>query len=220
MTNETGKTRKTRKTSRLILLFRFNKSQPLAYDAKVRIISGIHRGRKLKTVAGQEVRPTSDRLRETLFNILAPDIRDAQVLDICAGSGAIAIEALSRGAASITLIDQSRRACQIIQENLRALGINDEARVLNRDALAAIKQLETENQAFDIVYFDPPYASPLYAQVMNQLGASSIIHPHSIVIVEHHTKTPIEKEYGKLKIYRELKQGESALGFYSVAGNR
>lgn len=202
----------------MILLFRFDKSQPLAYDAKMRIISGSYRGRKLKTLAGLDVRPTSDRLRETLFNILAAEVRDSNFLDICAGSGAISIEALSRGAAHVTLIDESRRAGQVIQENLRALGITDEARLLNRDALAAIKQLESEPRTFDIVYFDPPYASPIYSRVMNQLGASSILHPDSIVIVEHHAKTPIDKKYGKLTIYRELKQGESALGFYAIEG--
>jgi 16S rRNA (guanine966-N2)-methyltransferase len=204
----------------LILLFCFNKSQPLAYHPKVRIIGGIYRGRKIKTVSGLEVRPTSDRLRETLFNILTPRIQNSRFLDLCAGSGAIAIEALSRGANQATLIDHSRGACKVIQENLRTLGISDEARLISRDVIIAIKQLETEACEFDIIFFDPPYASPVYAKVMNQLAASPIIHSDSIIIVEHRVKTPPEREYGKLRIYRQLKQGDSALAFYAVAGSR
>ncbi len=182
----------------------------------MRIVGGSYRGRKLKTVSGLDVRPTSDRLRETLFNILGPHIRDSRFLDICAGSGAIAIEALSRGASEATLIEHSRPACKAIQENLQMLGITHEAQVLNRDALSAIKQLEAKISAFDIIFFDPPYASPIYSQVMNQLAASPVIHSESIIIVEHRAKTPIEREYGRLKIYREVKQGESALAFYAV----
>jgi 16S rRNA (guanine(966)-N(2))-methyltransferase RsmD len=204
----------------LILLFCFNKSQLLAYYPKVRVIGGSYRGRRLKTVPGLNVRPTSDRLRETLFNILAPRIGDSRVLDICAGSGAVAIEALSRGASEAVLIDQSRAACKIILENLQAIGLIDEARVMNRDALAAIKQLEIEARLFDIIFFDPPYASPLYSQMMNQLASSSIVHAEAILVVEHHIKNPIEPVYGKLKMYREVKQGESALAFYSVVGDR
>ncbi len=201
----------------MIFRFCFNKSQPLAYHPKVRIIGGSYRGRKLKPLESLEVRPTSDRLRETLFNILAPRIRASRLLDLCAGSGAIAMEALSRGASQATLVEHSRRICKIIQENLQTLGLKDQARVLNRDALIAIKQLEAEAREFDLVYFDPPYASPIYEPVMNQLAASPLIHPETLIIVEHRAKTLPEREYGKLKIYRELKQGESALAFYAVA---
>ncbi|HXG93949.1 MAG TPA: 16S rRNA (guanine(966)-N(2))-methyltransferase RsmD [Blastocatellia bacterium] len=183
----------------------------------MRVIGGIYRGRRLRAPAGLEVRPTSDRLRESLFNILAPRIEGSRFLDICAGTGAVGIEALSRGASSATFIDRSRRSIAAIESNLRALGIEDEATVINRDAAAALKRLADEEQQFDIIFFDPPYASEIYSQVMRQLGTSSIIADDSIVIVEHRAKTPPATDYGKLKIYRVVRQGESALAFYAVA---
>src|SRR5215472_579871 len=100
----------------------------------MRVIAGSYRGRVLRTVRGQEVRPTSDRLRETLFNILAPSISGARFLDLCAGSGAIGIEALSRGASSVVFVDRSRSACSVIRQNLTSLGIGEQASVVCRDA--------------------------------------------------------------------------------------
>jgi 16S rRNA (guanine(966)-N(2))-methyltransferase RsmD len=180
----------------------------------VRIISGLYRGRRLQASSGLDVRPTSDRLRETLFNILTPHIRGARFLDLCAGSGAIGIEALSRHAAHITFVDQSRRACDIIKTNLQTLKIGDEARILNREALAAIRQLDSEGENFDIIYFDPPYASELYEPVLARLAASQIVGDDTIIIVEHRKKVRLEPEYGKWKLYREVKQGESVLIFF------
>lgn len=182
----------------------------------VRIISGLYRGRRLQTSSGLDVRPTSDRLRETLFNILAPQIRGAHFLDLCAGSGAIGIEALSRHATHITFVDQSRRVCDIIKANLQTLKIGDEARILNCEALAAIRQLEGEGETFDIIYFDPPYASELYEPVLGRLTTSQIIGDGTLIIVEHRKKVRLESEYGKWKLYREVKQGEAALAFYAV----
>ncbi len=198
---------------------------------EMRIISGTFKGRRLKTVEGLDVRPTSDRLRETLFNILAPHIKESRFLDLCAGSGAIGIEAASRGASEVIFVDKSRLSCAVIQENLALIGGIDKARVLQCDALAAVKQLgETLNpesarqnnrytQAtgnFDIVYLDPPYVSYIYTDVLKQLATSQIINEDSIVIVEHRTKTPLERQYSNLKIYREVKQGESSLAFYTL----
>ncbi len=183
----------------------------------VRIIGGIYRGRRLQTSNGLDVRPTSDRLRETLFNILAPQIRQARFLDLCAGSGAIGMEALSRHAAAVTFVEQSRRASEVIKANLQTLKIGDEARILNRDVLAAIKQFDEAGETFDLIYFDPPYASDLYAPVLTKLTASHIIHEDSLIIVEHRAKMALESEYGDWKLYRQVKQGESALAFYALA---
>jgi 16S rRNA (guanine966-N2)-methyltransferase len=180
----------------------------------VRVIGGIYRGRKLSTVKGMDVRPTSDRLRETLFNILAPGIPESRFLDICAGSGAVGIEASSRGARQVTFIDKSRRACSIIEANLDALGVKKAGAIINRDAAAATKQLAEEGKQFDIIFFDPPYASHIYPTVMRLLGELPVLSAEAIVVVEHRAKTPPEARYGRLKIYRAVKQGESALAFY------
>lgn len=182
----------------------------------MRVIGGIYRGRRLRTVSGLSVRPTSDRLRETLFNILAPRINGSRFLDICAGSGAVGIEALSRGAVAVTFIDRSRVACNAIEANLNALGIKSNTTTVNRDASPALKRLEQESARFDVVFFDPPYASEIYDQVMKQLGSGNLPSAGAIVVVEHRAKTPPEPEYGKLRFFREVKQGESALAFYET----
>lgn len=184
----------------------------------VRVISGIYRGRRLRTVEGLAVRPTSDRLRETLFNILAPRVTNSRFLDICAGSGAIGVEAISRGAQQVTFIDNSRKACAVIQANLRTLGVEDRAAIINGDAAAALRRLAKENKRFDIVFFDPPYASDIYHQVMQLLDQQPLLSNGAVVIAEHRAKAPPRDQYGELRMYREVKQGESALAFYSASG--
>jgi 16S rRNA (guanine966-N2)-methyltransferase len=184
---------------------------------KMRVIGGTHRGRRLRSVGGLAVRPTSDRLRETLFNIITPLIKGSRFLDICAGSGAVGIEALSRGASEVTFIERSRHACAVIDANLSSLGIARAATIINRDAAASLRRLDEDVRQFDIAFFDPPYASEIYTQVMNQLGSDSVLSAGAVVVVEHRAKTPPDPEYGKLRIFRELKQGESALAFYELS---
>src|SRR5258708_36328862 len=110
----------------------------------MRVIAGEHKGRRLKTLDGFNVRPTSDKLRETVFNIISLKVKDKRFLDLCAGSGAIGIEAISRGAAEVTFVEQSRRAHEIIGENLRTCGIKDAVRVVNRDAMTALKYFASQ----------------------------------------------------------------------------
>lgn len=174
----------------------------------------------MRTVEGLEVRPTSDRLRERLFNILAPYIKESRFLDICAGSGAIGIEAISRGASEVIFIDRSRRARLAIETNLNTLGITRKAAIINHDAGAALNQLEAQARVFDIAFFDPPYQSAIYPLIMSQLASGHILSADSIVVVEHRAKTPPAPEYGGLRMYREVKQGESALAFYSFDTSR
>jgi 16S rRNA (guanine966-N2)-methyltransferase len=159
-------------------------------------------------------RPTSDRLRETLFNILAPWIDGSRFLDICAGSGAVGIEALSRGASEATFIEFSRDACAVIAANLKTVGLADRETIERRGALAALKSLEQASKQFDIAFFDPPYSSGIYHDVMRQLGSGKVIAPGGVVVVEHRAKTSLQPEYEKLHRVRELKQGESSLAFY------
>jgi len=155
-------------------------------------------------------------LRETLFNILTPRIHGSRLLDICAGSGAVGIEALSRGAVSVTFIERSRHACGVIEANLTMLGITSGATTVNRDVASALKRLEQESERFDVAFFDPPYASEIYGQVMRRLGSGNLLSAGALVVVEHRAKAPPEPEYGKLRIFRELRQGESALAFYET----
>ncbi|MCI0489154.1 MAG: 16S rRNA (guanine(966)-N(2))-methyltransferase RsmD [Blastocatellia bacterium] len=181
----------------------------------MRVIGGIYRGRSLRTPKGLTVRPTSDRMRETLFNILASEIEGSRFLDLCAGSGAVGIEALSRGAARAVFVDLSRRSCAVIEENLAQLGISQGTDIINRDAVAAIKRVAAESEPFDIIFFDPPYESELYLQAMKLIASSGILADEGVVIVEHRAKTAPESEYGNLRVYREVRQGESSLAFYA-----
>jgi len=159
-------------------------------------------------------RPTSDRLRETLFNILAPWIDGSRFLDICAGSGAVGIEALSRGASEVTFIEHSQVACAVIEGNLKTVGAAGRQTIERRSASTALKSLEQASKQFDIAFFDPPYSSEIYHDVIRQLGSGKLVAPGGVVVVEHRAKTPPQFEYETLHRFRELKQGESALAFY------
>lgn len=182
----------------------------------MRIISGHYKGRRLKTLEGLSIRPTSDRLRETVFNILAPVIDGARVADLCAGSGAVGIEALSRGATQVFFVDQSPKAAAIIRENLAHCTIADGFRIINRPVLTALRYFATEKLTFDIIYFDPPYDSPLYDQVLREIASSSLLDEDGIVLVEHRRNSPLQPNYDRLRPYREITHGETRLTFYKL----
>ncbi|HJQ22340.1 MAG TPA: 16S rRNA (guanine(966)-N(2))-methyltransferase RsmD [Blastocatellia bacterium] len=181
----------------------------------MRVIGGIYRSRRLRAVEGMSVRPTSDRLRETLFNVLGARVAGSRFLDLCAGSGAVGIEAISRGALAAVFVEQSRRACRVVEANLEALGISGATTLICRDAVAALKQLEGSRAPFDVIFFDPPYASDLYTSVLGYLGESALVAADGVLVVEHHAKLPPASDTGRLQRYRQLKQGESALAFYA-----
>ena len=181
----------------------------------MRIIAGEYRGRVLKSPPDSRTRPTSDRLRETLFNILAPRIgEDTRLLDLCAGTGAIGIEALSRGAAFVTFVDKSRRACALIEENLDRLGIEESKTEVV--ALPAENFTGREHKlGWDIAFYDPPYDAD-YGLVLFDFGAddSKLLRDDGILIAEHHAKTDLPDATGQLRRWRLLKQGDTCLSFY------
>jgi 16S rRNA (guanine966-N2)-methyltransferase len=183
----------------------------------MRVISGLYRGRVLKSPADDKTRPTSDRLRETLFNVLAPRINDeTRFLDLCAGTGAIGIEALSRGCAFVTFVDVSKRSCALIEENLDKLGVPEsQTDVLN---LTAENFTAREHvAAWDIAFFDPPYESE-YALVLHDFGTKKdLLRADGILVVEHHTKQPMPDASAAIRRWRVLKQGETSLSFYENA---
>lgn len=183
----------------------------------MRVIAGNYKGRNLRTLAGLDVRPTSDKLRETIFNILSPYIENSSFLDICSGSGAVAIEALSRGANEATLVEISRKAAQVIYENIEHCKIpKTQAKIFCAEAITALKDLRKNNYLFDIIYFDPPYKSNIYLPVLAFLGEKTILSETAIIIVEHHSKIPMPEIVGQLSCYRKLKQGETQLSFYQI----
>ena len=178
----------------------------------MRIIAGAYKGRNLKSPPSLDVRPTSDRLRETLFNVIAPRIEDVRFLDLCAGSGAVGIEALSRGAAYATFVDRSRRSCTLIESNLKLCRVPEEQwEIYCSEVNEFLKQTDSR---WDIVYFDPPYKDD-YVRTLQLIERVL----DGLLIAEHHHKTQLPENVGKLRRTRILKQGDSALSFFSTQIN-
>jgi len=172
----------------------------------MRVIAGEFRSRRLKTLPGENTRPTPDRLRESLFNVLAPRIAGASFLDAYAGTGAVGIEALSRGARRCTFIEKSRAAVEIIRDNLAALGLSARAEVISGKALAALERAGAE-----IVFVDPPYEMEReYEAALLALAEGE----SGLVVVQHATRFALEPAYGRLQLRRVLKQGDNSLSFY------
>ncbi|MGI8811474.1 MAG: 16S rRNA (guanine(966)-N(2))-methyltransferase RsmD [Pyrinomonadaceae bacterium] len=181
----------------------------------MRVVAGIYRGRILKSPADGKTRPTSDRLRETLFNVLAPRIEaNTRCLDLCAGTGAIGIEALSRGAAFTTFVDKSRKACAVIEQNLDMLAI-PESETAIMCLSAEVFTGRKHQQPWDLAFFDPPYDSD-YSNVLYDFGSDngSLLAEEGMLIAEHHAKIELPDLIGSLRRWRLLKQGETRLSFY------
>src|SRR5205807_659532 len=185
----------------------------------MRVIAGLYRSRILKSLKGLALRPTSDRLRETLFNVLAPNIPGSRFIDLFAGTGAIGIEALSRGAAEVVFVENHTPAVTLIRRNLESLGINSGATVLAVDALRGLALLASQKRpsatGYTFIFLDPPYAAAEdYSRVLEFIGSKDPLAPGGIVIAEHRRSFGLPEEFGALKRFRVLKQGDAALSFY------
>jgi 16S rRNA (guanine966-N2)-methyltransferase len=186
---------------------------------QLRVIAGKYRSRSLKSLPGAATRPTSDRLRETLFNVLtagSPSALERSVwLDIYAGTGAVGIEALSRGAHSVIFVDNSRAATKTIRENLKMLAVSDGFEVLEHEAVRALRQLDAQAIVCDYVFLDPPYKEVSeYEDSLGFLSQSHILKPSTNVVAEHDKRFDPGERAGSLVRYRKLVQGDSALSFY------
>jgi 16S rRNA (guanine966-N2)-methyltransferase len=174
----------------------------------MRVIGGEFRSRVLKSVPGLDVRPTPDKLRESLFSIIAPQIEGRIFADLFAGSGAVGIEALSRGAARAIFVETNRAAIQAIRANLKALGLEARSSVLQLRATQALPGLRA-----DIVFLDPPYPMESeYPKTLDLLGAK----PPELVMVQHDVRLKLADSYGGLTRNRELRQGDNVLSFYAA----
>lgn len=182
----------------------------------MRIIAGTFRSRTLQAPAGLSTRPTSDRLRETLFNVLAPRIEGAAFLDLYAGSGAVGIEALSRGAARVDFVERAPAALEILRANLARLGVSAGYRVHAGSVRTVLGRI-AKSGAFDLVFLDPPYeAVAEYTTALETLGgtAMGLLTAGALVIAEHRRKERLEDQYAGLVRTRLLEQGDAALSFY------
>jgi len=172
----------------------------------------------LRSLKGQMLRPTSDRLRETLFNILGPQIPGTTFVDLYAGTGAVGIEALSRGARHAILVEQHPPAVALIRRNLESLGIGAEAEILGMSVARALENLETRHVHAQFIFLDPPYAADAeYESALGALGESSLLAPEGRVVVEHLKKRELAERLGDLELTRVVQQGDAALSFYRLA---
>jgi 16S rRNA (guanine966-N2)-methyltransferase len=186
----------------------------------MRVIAGKFRSRTLQSLEGLETRPTYDRLKETLFNVLAAAgrVEGRAWADLFAGTGSVGIEALSRGAASVHFAESSARAARVLRQNLAALGLdadNDSIVVAERDAAEALRQWERAGVRFDVCYLDPPYRlHGAYGEILRTLARDEALAEGGIVVAEHDKRFDPGDGEGNLRRYRVLKQGDSALSFY------
>jgi 16S rRNA (guanine966-N2)-methyltransferase len=186
----------------------------------MRIITGKYRGRKLSGPAGLELRPTGDRLKETLFNVFGPSVNGAIVLDVFGGSGAIGIEALSRGARQAVFIESDAKACRLIRRNAELCGISSGYRIVQQDAFMALRALAREGFKASIVFFDPPYDFKPYGDLLEITFTRGLLSQSARVVIEHHRKSLLPesgKGYTRLRVIR---QGDHCLSFYEEDGSQ
>jgi 16S rRNA (guanine966-N2)-methyltransferase len=185
----------------------------------MRIVAGKYRSRILKSLKGNALRPTSDRLRETLFNVLGANVAGSRFLDVFAGTGAVGIEAISRGAKEVVFIENHAPAAVLIRRNLESLAITSGAQVLPLDALRGLEKLAARHKPtdapIDFVFVDPPYAEKdQYDRILGFLGAASFLAEGSLVIAEHRRSHELPQRVGRLLQTRILRQGDAALSFF------
>ena len=187
----------------------------------MRVIAGRFRSRPLRSLPGMDLRPTADRLRETLFNVLAAGNATAFEgkvwLDLCAGTGAVGIEALSRGAAKVYFVESSPPAAGLIERNLGSLGLEAGFEVLKEQATRALPKLEARDVTADFIFLDPPYRmEKIYRQTLEVLSRAQLLKPHTLVVAEHEKGFDPGDRFLPLHRYRKLEQGDAILSFYHV----
>jgi len=181
----------------------------------MRVIAGTARGTRLVSPKGYDVRPTLDRVREALFNILYPRIEGARFLDLYAGTGANAIEALSRGAEHATLVENDPRSIRAIEQNLKATRLAGHAELRRLDLPDSLRVLWTEQRRYDIVFADPPFAETQYDRLLAALDAAKILAVEPVVVVEHSAKIELTADVGGLSRFRVNKYGDVSLSFFT-----
>ncbi|MCR3922940.1 MAG: 16S rRNA (guanine(966)-N(2))-methyltransferase RsmD [Firmicutes bacterium] len=188
-------------------------AQPWKEVRAVRIIGGSARGRQLKTRKGTQTRPTADRIKESLFNIINERLEGASFLDLFAGNGGVGLEALSRGAQRCIFIEKSNQCVKIIKDNLALCGLEANGEVLQRDVLAAVGHLQTNLDKFDIIFLDPPYHSPALMPVVTRIASAALLATEGVMIVEHHFRDNAWWQPEQWQLAREKKYGDTVMTF-------
>jgi 16S rRNA (guanine966-N2)-methyltransferase len=184
----------------------------------VRIIAGAYKGRRLVTPRGEVTRPTADQVRIALMDTLMPWLPDARVLDLFAGAGGVGLEALSRGASHVTLVERDARAVAALRENVASLGVADAVRILRDDVLRALATLRRDGDSFNVVFLDPPYEAELTAPTLEALGEGAVLAEAALVVAQHLTKRAPGEIAGVLRAFRTRRFGETTLTFFRAGG--
>ena len=179
----------------------------------MRIIGGTSKGRKLVTPRSQSLRPTSDRVKESIFNILQDDIVGKVVLDLFAGTGNLGIEALSRGAKKTIFVEKGRQALRLIQRNLTQFGLEEQSEILPKDANRAIGILKQRGESFDLILMDPPYEKGLIQKTLMKLNSYPIYHKDSILVIEHDRREPLSTVMDGWNLIRQRRIGDTLISF-------
>ena len=182
----------------------------------MRIIAGASKGRKLATPKSQSIRPTSDRVKESLFNILGSEVEGKVVLDLFAGTGNLGIEALSRGAKRVIFVEKGRQAVRLIQTNFNQFGLADRSEILPKDANRAIGILKQRGECFDLIFMDPPYEKGLIQRTLMKLSTHPIYHGDSILVIEHNRREPLPGILEGWHLIRQQKIGDTLLSFLTL----
>lgn len=180
----------------------------------VRIISGECKGRLLSTLKGRAVRPTSDRAKETLFNIIGDRIPGCRFLDLFSGTGNIGLEAASRGAAEVVLVESNPKALNVLQENVEKCDLGDKVKILNVDSGKCLAGFVSTNQSFDLVFMDPPYRDLKAYNLIREIVDKGLLENKGVVIAEHDRHHSLPEAYGKLVLVREKRVGDTIFSFF------
>jgi 16S rRNA (guanine(966)-N(2))-methyltransferase RsmD len=177
----------------------------------VRIISGEHKGRRLAGGKKTRVRPTSDRVKESIFNVLRGEVAGKSVLDLFAGAGGLGMEALSRGAESVTFVDASSQSISILKKNVKNLNLESKSTILRLDGLKALKKLKLN---FQMVFADPPYLKGFVQKVIDSIAQSEVLERDGILILEHHKKETFSVPEERLSVLKQKKFGDTVISFF------
>jgi 16S rRNA (guanine966-N2)-methyltransferase len=181
----------------------------------MRIIAGSAKGKSIKCRDGFDTRPTTDRVKESLFSMIAPYISEAKVLDLFSGTGNIALEAISRGASRAVMIEKEKDALRVIIENVNSLGFEDQCRAYKNETLRALTILGKKNEKFDIIFLDPPYKDNVCTKVIEKIAETGILAKNGLIIAEHHILEDMEEAISEFKKVDERRYGKKELSFYT-----
>ena len=182
----------------------------------MRVISGTLKGRKLASFRGRHIRPTADRVREAVFNILNLSWAERDVVDLFAGTGGLGIEALSRGASRVVFVEQHPRSLEVLDKNVRTLALDGRCEIVRMSVEEGMRVLQRNLRTFDVAFIDPPYGSGLADSALHLLARSAIMHSRGVIVAEHHFREQVSSSYGMLALSDRRRYGETVISFFTA----